>query len=478
MNRHLVFFLLLLAYVLLLNSPLVFAWMAALPDRPWRDELASALGMIGLVIILLEFVLSGRFKNISAPIGIDIIMRSHQLMGRVVIILLFVHPVFYSLPNNYLLPWDTTLTQTTRLDMIDTITGLLAWLGLALIVFLTLRRDAEQSNYEGWRRSHLILAITTASLALVHAFGAGRYTEFASLDILWFSLGLLALFALLHVYLTVPMQQRSRAYLVESVSTVANRTWRLVLKPEHGLVMDYLAGQFVWLKFSGPFLSFQEHPFSISSHPGNQQTLEFTIKEFGDFTDHIGQLPIGSKVYVDGPYGHFTMKQRHAEGVMLIAGGVGIAPIMSILRQLAKECYSAPVVLITCHGALSDLPYKEELVTLSKQLNMHTIHMTSLSEDGAENSNCLQGQLSHQIIADHIPAQASSWLYFVCGPSGMMDTAESALLQLGVPLKQIVSERFRYDTHSVSRRSRNIVYSMFGVLGITGCVLLGFIFHL
>lgn len=478
MNRHLVLFLLLLAYVLLINSPLVFAWMADLPARPWRDELASAFGMVGLVIILLEFVLSGRFKNISAPIGIDIIMRSHQLLGRVVIILLLVHPVFYSLPNNALLPWDTYLTQAIRLDKIDTITGLLAWLGLALIVVLALKRDAEQSNYEGWRRSHLILAITTASLALVHAFGAGRYTEFASLDILWFSLALLALFALLHVYLTVPMQQQSRAYLVESVSTVANRTWRLVLKPEHDLVMDYLAGQFVWLKFSGPFFSFQEHPFSISSHPGNQQTLEFTIKEFGDFTDHIGQLPIGSKVYVDGPYGHFTMKQRSAEGVMLIAGGVGIAPIMGILRQLTKECYSEPVVLITCHSTPLDIPYKEELVTLSKQLNMKTIHMTSLSEDGAENTGYLHGHLSQQIIADHIPEQASSWLYFVCGPSGMMDTAERAMLQLGVPLKQIVSERFRYDTHSVSRRSRNIIYSMFGVLGITGCVLLGFIFHL
>ncbi|MDH5661217.1 MAG: ferric reductase-like transmembrane domain-containing protein, partial [Gammaproteobacteria bacterium] len=376
MNRHLIFFLLLLAYVLLINSPLVLAWMADLPARPWRDELSSAFGMIGLVIILLEFVLSGRFKNISAPIGIDIIMRSHQLMGRVVIIILLIHPVFYSLPNNSLLPWDTTLTQSTRLDMIDTITGLLAWLGLALIVLLALRRDAEQSNYEGWRRSHLILAIATACLALVHAFGAGRYTEFASLDLLWFSLGLLALFALIHVYLTVPLQQRSRAYLVDSVSKEANRTWCLVLKPEHGLVMDYLAGQFVWLKFSGPFLSLQEHPFSISSHPANQQALEFTIKEFGDFTNHIGQLPIGAKVYVDGPYGHFTMKQRYAEGVMLIAGGVGIAPIVSILRQLAEECYSSPVVLITCHGTLADLPYKEELVTLSKQLNLKTIHMT------------------------------------------------------------------------------------------------------
>lgn len=484
MNRHLVLFLLLLVYVFLINSPLVFSWLADLPARPWRDELASALGMVGLVIILLEFVLSGRFKNISAPIGIDVIMRGHQLMGRVLIILLLVHPVIYSLPNNMLLPWDTYLTQATRLDTFDTITGLLAWLGLALIVFLALKRDAEQSNYENWRCLHLILAIATATLALLHAFGAGRYTEYASLDILWFSLVLLALFALLHVYLTVPLQQRSRAYLVESVSMVAERTWCLVLKPEHGLVINYLAGQFVWLKFSNPFLNSQEHPFSISSHPLNQQTLEFTIKEFGDFTNHIGQLPIGSKVYVDGPYGHFTMKQRHAEGVMLVAGGVGIAPIMSILRQLAQEGYRSPVVLITCHAALSDIPYKEELAAFSKQLTIETIHMTSLSEDGtdvengAENIDCLQGQLSYQAIADNIPSQASSWLYFVCGPTGMMDTAESALLELGVPLKQIVSERFRYDTHSVSRRNRNIVSSIFGVLGITACVMFGFVFHL
>lgn len=475
MYRQLVLFILLVSYVLLINSPLVLAWMADLPARPWIDELASALGMTGLVIILLEFVLSGRFKSITAPVGIDIIMRSHQLMGRVLVIFLLLHPVLYSLPNNRLLPWDTYLAQTTQLNMLDTITGMLAWLGLVLIVFLSLMRDAEQSNYESWRRTHLLLAVTTASLALVHAFGAGRYTEFASVHILWFGLGLLALLALLHVYFMVPLQQRSRAYLVESVSKVANRTWCLVLKPERGQVMDYLAGQFVWLKFSGPFLSLQEHPFSISSHPGNRQTLEFTIKEFGDFTSHIGQLQIGSSVYVDGPYGHFTKKQRRAEGMMLMAGGVGIAPIIGILRQLAEESYRFPLVLISCHGTPTDLPYRDELTLLSKRLSLQTIHMAS---SDAENSGCLQGQLSQQIIAEQLPEQPASWLYFVCGPGGMMDTAEKSLLQLGVPLKQIVSERFRYDTHSISRSSRHITYSILGILCITACVMLVFSLHL
>ncbi|MDH5425899.1 MAG: ferredoxin reductase family protein [Gammaproteobacteria bacterium] len=475
MSRQMIIFMLFVSYVLLINSPLLLARIADLPARPWIDELASALGMTGLVIILLEFVLSGRFKSITAPVGIDIIMRSHQLMGRVVIILLLLHPVLYSLPNNLLLPWDTYLSQTTQLDSLDTITGLLAWIGLALIVSLSLLRDAEQSNYESWRRTHLLLAISTAALALVHAAGAGRYTEFASVNIIWTGLALLALLAVLHVYLMVPLQQRSHPYLIESVNQVANRTWCLVLKPERGPVMDYLAGQFVWLKFSGPFWSLQEHPFSISSHPGNRQTVEFTIKEFGDFTSKIGRLVIGSRVYVDGPYGHFTKKQRRAEGIMLMAGGVGIAPVISILRQLVEESYPFPVVLISCHATPADQPYSDELAMLSTRLNMQIINMAAFD---AENSGCLQGQLSQQIIAAHVPEKPASWLYFVCGPAGMMDTAEKSLLQLAVPLKQIVSERFRYDTRSVSRSSRRIIYSLCGILTVTACVIVVFSWHI
>ncbi|MDH5183339.1 MAG: ferric reductase-like transmembrane domain-containing protein [Gammaproteobacteria bacterium] len=475
MNRYIVLFGLLILYVLLINSPLIIAWSSHLPARPFRDELASGLAMIGMVMIMLEFVLSGRFKSISAPIGIDIIMRSHQLLGRVIIIFLFLHPMLYSLPSNRVLPWDTYLAHTTRLDMIDAVTGMLAWIGLALIVFMALMREALQSNYELWRRSHLFLSISTTVLALIHAVGAGRYTEFTSVDIIWLGLALLAILALIHVYLTVPLQQRSRPYLIESISAVANKSWRLVLTPARGEVLDYMAGQFVWLKFSGPFLSMQEHPFSISSHPGNRSSLEFTIKEFGDFSSRLDELKIGSKVYIDGPHGSFSVNNRLASGMMLIAGGAGIAPIISILRQLADEGYEYPVVLITCNNTPSDLAYRNEIDDLSSRLNIRSIHMASR---GGENSDCLKGRLSHQIIVEQMPEKPDRWCYFVCGPAGMMDTAEYSLLQLGVPLKQIVTERFRYDALSSSRRSRYILYSVIAVLSISGLILLGFSLHL
>lgn len=450
---------------------MIIAWLNHLPPRPFLDELASGLAMIGMAMILLEFVLSGRFKSISAPIGIDIIMRSHQLMGRVIVGLLFLHPMLYSLPNNRMLPWDTYLAQSTRLDMLDTVTGMLAWIGLALIVFIALMREALSLNYERWRLSHLLLSIGTATLALIHALGAGRYTEFASVDIIWAGLALLAVLALVHVYLTVPLQQKARPYLIESITAVANRSWRLVLKPASGQVMNYLAGQFVWLKFSAPFLSLQEHPFSISSQPGNRKSLEFTIKEFGDFSSQLNGLKLGSKVYIDGPHGHFTLKGRHARGMMLIAGGVGIAPIVSILRQLAEEAYEYPLVLITCNNTPSDLAHRNEIDELSNRLNIRSIHMVSR---GTNDTDCLKGQLSHQLIVQHMPEKPDSWLYFVCGPGGMMDTAEASLLQLGVPLKQIVTERFRYDAQSSSRRSRYILYSIMGICIITGLILVGF----
>lgn len=475
MKRRIILFGLLIIYVLLINSPVIIAWLSNLPPRPFRDDFASALGMIGLAMILLEFVFSGRFKSISSPVGIDIIMRSHQVLGRVVILLLFLHPMLYSLPTNRTLPWDSYFTLTTRLDSTDTITGMLAWIGIALVVFMAVMRDALQTRYEQWRRSHLILSVITVVLALIHAMGAGRYTDFAAVDMVWAALALLALVALIHVYLVLPMQQKRHAYIIDSITVVANNCWRLVLKPQDGRVLQYLAGQFAWLKFSGPFFSLQEHPFSISSSPANRKSLEFTIKGFGDFSSRLDSLDIGSSVYVDGPHGHFNLHNRASNGLMLIAGGIGIAPIISILRQLADEHYENPVMLITCNNTPSDLAYRSELNELSSRLNIQSIHLAS---SGGEDSTCLKGRLSYQLLADNMPDDPEAWLYFVCGPAGMMDTAEHSLLHLGAPLKQIVTERFVYDARSLSRRSRYILYTIMGIVSITILTILGFSLHL
>ena len=88
-------------HLMLMLLPVVVGELAAraagLEPRPWLDEWASGLGMIGFALVLLSFFLLGRFKPLSGLLGSDLLMQMHQLFGRAALRLLLLHPFFYSL---------------------------------------------------------------------------------------------------------------------------------------------------------------------------------------------------------------------------------------------------------------------------------------------------------------------------------------------------------------------------------------------
>ena len=86
------------AYVAATLAPLVLAWRQDLPRRPFIDEFSSAVALAGFAMLLMEFVLSGRFRIFSAGIGIDLAMRMHQLLARTLLVFVLLHPFLYSLP--------------------------------------------------------------------------------------------------------------------------------------------------------------------------------------------------------------------------------------------------------------------------------------------------------------------------------------------------------------------------------------------
>ena len=91
--------------------------------------------------------------------------------------------------------------------------------------------------------------------------------------------------------------QLQRPYRVVANRQVADRTWELVVNPEHGAPLDFLAGQFVWLNLGHAPFSLTEHPFSISSAPADRPAIKFTIKHSGDFTNRIGEIPVGERAW-------------------------------------------------------------------------------------------------------------------------------------------------------------------------------------
>ncbi len=430
------------AYLLISLSPLLIALLTGLPRRPGTDEIAAALGLLGLTWLLLSFLLSGRFRTISGRIGIDRTMRTHQLMAIILGALILLHPYLYTLPVGANLPWDDSRQHSLNLDTSTFITGMTAWILLPALILTAIFRDRLPCRYESWRLMHGIGAAIVALAAVHHALSAGRYSGQPALSVFW--LGLIGIAALtpIRTYLVMPLLQSRRPWQVTAVKPAATRLWHITIKPARSFRFQFRAGQFVWLKLGPTPFTLTEHPFSISSSPTDLPTLRFTIKESGDFTRNIGNIPPGSRAFIDGPHGHFILDERQNKGIVFIVGGAGVAPVISIINDLAKKNFAEPVRLIYGNRVKSQILFQDELETAGEKLDLKIEYV--LSEPPPDWTG-KTGLLDTRLIKSTVdPNHPEKWLYFLCGPPGMLRAAVRTLKSAGVPAKQITYELFSY----------------------------------
>lgn len=423
--------------------PLALAWAGARPPRAFWDELASGAGILAYAIILVEFLLSGRFRSISARIGMDVTMRVHQLFARTALVLALVHPFLYRGAFDRAVPWDVTQQATLTMDVTNLGSGILAWVLLPAFVLMAIGRDRIGFRYETWRLMHGVGALLIAGLLQHHALAAGRYSADPLLAGLWSLLLAIAVLSLANVYLVKPALQRRRAWKVTAVRPLALKTWELTLAPDGHKGLDYQAGEFVWLNVGHSPFSLRENPFSVASAPGGGPELQFVIKELGDFTGNLGSISPGARSYVDGPHGNLVVSGCEAPGIALIAGGVGIAPLLGILRQLHLEGDARPTTLVYGNRVAEQIVYGEELETLAREQGTRVVQVLSEPPEGWTGR---VGMVDAALIRDVFAAPGMKhWLFVLCGPPVMMAGVEDTLIDLGVPAHRILSERFTYD---------------------------------
>jgi len=412
------------------------------PANVWR-EFSGALALIAFAIILMQFLLSGRFTFVSGRAGIDLTMRLHQLAARTALAFLILHPLLYAgprlasgdLPGSFSILQGMFLSERLR-------TGVLAWLLMIALVAMAIWRDRLPIRYEAWRLTHGLGALAIAALGLHHTVTAGSYSSVPILSGFWYILAAIAVGSLLWVYLVRPLQKMRDPWRITEIAPAAERTWRVVITPESGRSLPYRAGQFFWLNLGHSPFSLTEHPFSIASAPSSGPDLEFIVKESGDFTSQLGSVPTGIPAYIDGPHGSFCLAGHAPCPIVLIAGGVGIAPILSILRDLAHDGYDHPVTLIYGNRAATQIVARDEIEAMERTLDLST-HFV-LSEPPPDWQGAA-GELTRDVLSTCIGQPDQRALFFVCGPPAMLDAVESALLALGAPPARIVSERFKYD---------------------------------
>ena len=427
--------------VLALTPPALSALQLQSGGNFWR-ELSSGLVMVGFAMLLAQFLLSGRFRQVSGQVGIDLTMRFHQLAALTVLVFIVAHPLLFAVPRLQDGPGAALATLQRMFSSGSLRSGVIAWGLLILLVPLAIWRDRLPGPYELWRLSHGVGAALVAGLSAHHTLRVGIYSQDPWLAAFWILLTGIALASLAHVYVLKPLLQRRSPWRVTGNRNVADKMWEVMIEPDDGRGLDYAAGQFVWLNLGHSPFSLTEHPFSISSAPASGPHLAFTIKESGDFTNHIGRIPAGIVAYLDGPHGTFTLQGRDARRIVLIAGGVGFAPVIGMLRQLAEEQHPHPVHLVYGNRVETQILYRDEIEALAKRLDLRVDLV--VSEPPADWTGRV-GELTAQVLRNCLASPSPEALYLVCGPVAMMDSVEASLIGMGVPPGRIVSERFKYD---------------------------------
>jgi 3-phenylpropionate/trans-cinnamate dioxygenase ferredoxin reductase subunit len=230
--------------------------------------------------------------------------------------------------------------------------------------------------------------------------------------------------------------------VVEEVIREHGNAWTLVLRPQGHAGLSFQPGQFAWLTiWNSPFAD-KEHPFSFSSSAAQPQRLAFTIKALGDFTSRIQDVRPGERVYLDGPHGGFSIERHpHATGYVFIAGGIGVTPIMSMLRTLADRGDQRPLLLIYANKDWDSVTFREQIDGLQDRLNLQVVHVLENPPQGWEGE---RGYVTPAMLDRYLPKNRAKDVHeiFICGPQVMMDAVERALVEMGIALGDFHSERF------------------------------------
>jgi ferredoxin-NADP reductase/DMSO/TMAO reductase YedYZ heme-binding membrane subunit len=228
------------------------------------------------------------------------------------------------------------------------------------------------------------------------------------------------------------------------------RTFRLMRPDGQPLPFEHAPGQYLNLALTidGKRVN---RSYTIASSPTRGHACEITVKrsDGGHGSVHLHEsIAVGSMLTVSAPAGRFVFTGSEADRVVLIAGGVGITPLMAIIRYLTDRCWPGQIYLVYAARRRADLIFAEELAYLQRRFaNLHVSQTLSREPREAEGSGWTggRGQITTELLAAFIPELARGPVY-LCGPDAMMTAMRALLRGLGLPDAALRTEAFVSNT--------------------------------
>ena len=427
------------------SALLVFVWLGAalavlqgffsaeLPIRLKASLVAHLTGMAAGYGAAILLILMSRSPWLERGVGTHRLSRWHAWGGSLVIILTVVHAIAAVLAWAEATSIDLMAAASDVLDIPGLTTASVGTVILVLAGLASLPALRRRISYERWHLLHLLSYLAVA-LGFAHQLAGPDLVGRRWLQIAWSLLYTYAFALVLRWRLLQPLFQLWRHRLrVEEVRQESPNVFSVLMSGQHLDELRAEPGQFFRWRFLTAGTWRSAYPFSLSAPP-TRDRLRITVKARGDGTRRIFEIPIGTLVFAEGPYGMLTPRRRRRPRVLLIAGGVGITPMRALFEVI--DLPGEDVTLVYRAASEQDLVLKDEIDEIAERSGARVVYLVGPSTDAA---NDMSAHALNRIVGD-----LSDHDVYLCASPRLAARVRESLMDRGFPRHQLHEERFSF----------------------------------
>lgn len=206
-----------------------------------------------------------------------------------------------------------------------------------------------------------------------------------------------------------------------------------------GESLPFYPGQYVDVVLENEW-DFQTGGFSITSSPVLQGYLQIAVKRLPERMASMylhARSQVGDEVFLMGPGGDFYFTDGMADSLVLVAGGIGITPLVSMVRYVHEAGLNVPTTLLYSASTPSELLFREQLEDIAAK-NAKIRCFFTVTRPGDEPWEGKTGRIDRALLEESNFNPDSK--FYLCGPRGMPESISSILREMGVDFEQIQSE--------------------------------------
>lgn len=409
--------------------------------------MSFSTGLLAYTMMLTVTFIGSRPRFLEKRFGMPEMYEIHAIMSVVLSLLVLVHiaiqwngfQLFSEMSDVSLVGWIGTAAL-----VIVMFTGIFSLSGIYVDNSKTFSKVKEKLNREVnlWLHRFALVAVVAI---YIHMYFIPILRE----NMLFMGLLNTYTVATLGYYILWKLKiVSSRKYKVTKIYKATPSLWVLEFEPKTGTIDDYTAGDYFFIRFKGADITREGHPFSTSSAITKRysNSIEFMIKEAGDWTRALKNIKVGDIATFEGPYGHFLPEEVEKSSekdvpFVLLGGGIGLTPNLSVLRHEVEKDSQREIHCVWGLAFEEDMFMLEEFEEIKKQnpnFHLHIIFSNEVVEGYPF------GYITNEYLEEIGADKYSYGHFFVCGPGPMLEASRKVLANGNVSDEQIHLDDFGF----------------------------------